>query len=224
MTSTRSIDLTTARYQPKIYEVPTVKNFQKPTNNGLLCLCWRACQHALVLVTLLLSQSTLARADMPTADMPTMDYSTGGIDGLKDANGNPEAFDSAGAGAQGNTLNSYKTFEAPGNLPVHRIANPTMTQTPSGLPMTRWTILDKTHANQPVSALEPTYIDSLVHQAGGLATQIYDDEGRENRPPFMGFDPQHYIGTGISASQDNSGLTTGHQSSLPSAWGWTMKP
>lgn len=67
------------------------------------------------------------------------------------------------------------------------------------------------------SGLPPTSLDSFVVQAGGNADLIYGDEGTNDIPPYFGFDQSHRINMGISG--DDSGLTTGHGSMLPNAWG-----
>jgi len=67
------------------------------------------------------------------------------------------------------------------------------------------------------NGLPPTMFDSFVAEAGSQAELIYGDEG-EKRPPFMGFTYQHRIDAGISGRRDQ-GLTTGHGSYLPDAWG-----
>jgi hypothetical protein len=68
-------------------------------------------------------------------------------------------------------------------------------------------------------------MDSFVQQAGGAAESIYGDEGVGGReknggslPPFDGFGAGHRIDAGIFGTRD-AGLTTGHGSSMPSAWG-----
>lgn len=67
--------------------------------------------------------------------------------------------------------------------------------------------------------LPPTRLDSFVREAGGLANQIYGDEGTSGPPPIQGFNQVNRIDMGISTSASNFGLTTGHESVLPSAWG-----
>jgi hypothetical protein len=64
--------------------------------------------------------------------------------------------------------------------------------------------------------LPPTTTDSFVNNAAGSAELIYGDEGTDGLPPYYGFTPEHYIGSGIYSI----GLTTGHGSLLPSAWGY----
>ena len=73
--------------------------------------------------------------------------------------------------------------------------------------------------------LPPVSMDSFVQQAGGAAESIYGDEGVggvEKRggslPPYDGFGAGHRIDSGIYGVRD-SGLTTGHGSFMPSAWG-----
>jgi hypothetical protein len=69
------------------------------------------------------------------------------------------------------------------------------------------------------SGLPPTRLDSFVKEAGGLAEYIYGDEGTNAPPPIKNFLPQNRIDFGITASASNAGLTTGHESLLPTAWG-----
>lgn len=66
--------------------------------------------------------------------------------------------------------------------------------------------------------LPPTSMDSFVRQAAGNAENIYGDEGHEGPPPFDEFVYQNRINSGIYDIRDK-GLTTGHGSYLPSAWG-----
>ncbi len=91
---------------------------------------------------------------------------------------------------------------------------------------------------QQMNGLPPTCLDSFVDRAGVYANQIYGDEGTgifaasglaptpglvTNSPlaptPLEGFNADNRIGYGITFSPDNLGLTTGHGSYLPSAWG-----
>ncbi len=69
------------------------------------------------------------------------------------------------------------------------------------------------------NGLPPTRLDSFVKEAGGLAESIYGDEGTNQPPPIRNFLPQNRIDFGITMSQSNSVLTTGHASLLPTAWG-----
>lgn len=68
------------------------------------------------------------------------------------------------------------------------------------------------------NGLPPTTLDSFVLNAGGNAELIYGDEGAEGLPPYEEFTQMHRINAGIFAVND-AGLTTGHGSLLPNAWG-----
>jgi hypothetical protein len=72
---------------------------------------------------------------------------------------------------------------------------------------------------QRFNQLPPCQLDSFVYQAGGQAEAIYGDEGIRTPPPFFGFDQSHRIDAGILRQRDR-GLTTGHGSNMPSAWGF----
>jgi hypothetical protein len=61
-------------------------------------------------------------------------------------------------------------------------------------------------------------LDSFVYEAGGMAELIYGDEGTTDIPPYFGFDQSHRINSGITGTRAQ-GLTTGHGSYLPNAWG-----
>ncbi|MBN8659617.1 MAG: hypothetical protein J0M35_04595 [Candidatus Obscuribacter phosphatis] len=66
--------------------------------------------------------------------------------------------------------------------------------------------------------LPPVRMDSFVQQAGGMAESIYGDESFKGPPPYYNFTREHRINTGIVGTRD-AGLTTGHGSLMPSAWG-----
>lgn len=68
------------------------------------------------------------------------------------------------------------------------------------------------------NGLPPCTTDSFVHEAAGEAEHIYGDEGTTSIPPYMGFSKVHRIDNGIFDRRDR-GLTTGHGSYLPDAWG-----
>ncbi len=68
------------------------------------------------------------------------------------------------------------------------------------------------------NGLPNTSLDSFVLNAGGSANQIYGDEGANGLPPFFEFTKAHRINTGIQGPRDE-GITTGHGSYLPDAWG-----
>ena len=61
-------------------------------------------------------------------------------------------------------------------------------------------------------------MDSFVMNAQGHADHIYGDEGADSLPPYQEFTKVHRINTGINGARD-AGLTTGHGSYLPDAWG-----
>ncbi len=70
------------------------------------------------------------------------------------------------------------------------------------------------------NGLPETTLDSFVLQAKGDADAIYGDEGTVGLPPFgePGFTRDHRIKRGITGDR-STGLTTGHGSVLPAAWG-----
>lgn len=109
---------------------------------------------------------------------------------------------------------TYLTGEGPqgeSNTP----SNPTGKQNGNGikLPITSYSLL-----SQAGGPLPPTSLDSFVYEAGGMANLIYGDEGTDGPPPYYEFDQTHRINAGIFGI-DNAGLTTGHGSLLPNAWG-----
>lgn len=67
------------------------------------------------------------------------------------------------------------------------------------------------------NGLPPTRLDSFVLNAGGHAAHIYGDEG-VTLPPYEEFTKVHRINIGIMGDRD-AGLTTGHGSYMPDAWG-----
>ncbi|HEY9777950.1 MAG TPA: hypothetical protein V6C81_29580 [Planktothrix sp.] len=73
------------------------------------------------------------------------------------------------------------------------------------------------------NGLPGTSTDSFVYEAGGSADLIYGDEGTDDIPPYFEFTKDNRINAGIFGQRD-AGLTTGHGSFLPDAWGgdeWT---
>ncbi len=69
------------------------------------------------------------------------------------------------------------------------------------------------------NGLPPTTTDSFVRNAGAFADAIYGDEGQGDQlPQYEHFTQDHRINTGILGLRD-AGLTTGHGSVLPNAWG-----
>lgn len=72
------------------------------------------------------------------------------------------------------------------------------------------------------NGLPVTSLDSFVKNAGAFAEQIYGDEGADGLPQIEKFKPENRINFGIVAARA-SGLTTGHGSVLPNAWGSDKK-
>lgn len=68
------------------------------------------------------------------------------------------------------------------------------------------------------NGLPPTNMDSFVYEAKEEKEHIYGDEGVTGLPPYNGFSKVHRINHGIFDRRDQ-GLTTGHGSWLPDAWG-----
>jgi hypothetical protein len=67
------------------------------------------------------------------------------------------------------------------------------------------------------SGLPPTNLDSFVYQSG-YNQAIYGDEGDVDIPPMNSFTKASRINAGING-QNAAGLTTGHGSFMPDAWG-----
>ena len=91
-------------------------------------------------------------------------------------------------------------------------SNPTGTQSLPSLPPC--TTAQFGYVAGGKGGLPSTSLDSFVQNAGGNAETIYGDEGSDSIPPLFNFDT---INSGIQG-QSAAGLTTGHRSSLPSAW------
>jgi hypothetical protein len=122
------------------------------------------------------------------------------------------------AASQGDASHqSYNTGEGPRAEPV-TFSNLTTEQNGNGmnLPLTRNAVLSPGPGLGP--GLPPTSLDSFVTNAGGQAELIYGDEGTDSIPPYFEFDQTHRIIRGINGI-DYQGLTTGHGSMLPNAWG-----
>ncbi|MBS2006208.1 MAG: hypothetical protein JST01_04165 [Cyanobacteria bacterium SZAS TMP-1] len=68
------------------------------------------------------------------------------------------------------------------------------------------------------NGLPPCTMDSFVYEAGAHAEDIYGDEGTAGLPPLAGFTKASRINAGIMDTRDQ-GLTTGHGSMMPDAWG-----
>jgi hypothetical protein len=65
--------------------------------------------------------------------------------------------------------------------------------------------------------LPPTQLSSFVLDSG-MNDAIYGDEGTDGAPPYEGFDESHRLINGMLGT--DIGLTTGHPSDAPSAWGY----
>jgi len=68
------------------------------------------------------------------------------------------------------------------------------------------------------NGLPPCTMDSFVYEAGAHAEDIYGDEGTNGLPPLASFTKASRINAGIMDTRDR-GLTTGHGSLMPDAWG-----
>ncbi len=96
-------------------------------------------------------------------------------------------------------------------------------------------VVPRLNLTSPLSLrhLPPVSTDSFVHQAGARAEDIYGNEGvggiekcpgaygmanQGHLPPIEGFNSENRIDAGIYGTR-NLGLTTGHGSYMPSAWG-----
>jgi hypothetical protein len=123
---------------------------------------------------------------------------------------------SAQVASQGRTGTFGNTSGTTNNF---RRANSRFTQN-QRLPQVRPTGLGglaQIHGRTGRNGLPVTSLDSFVLNAGGAAEQIYGDEGSEGPPPFEEFTAGHRIQAGIQGNA--GGLTTGHGSYLPCAWG-----
>ncbi len=78
---------------------------------------------------------------------------------------------------------------------------------------------DNLMGSQVRNGLPPTKMDSFVVNARVNAEHIYGDESTTyGPPPYMSFSETHRINAGITKDR-STGLTTGHSSILPDAWG-----
>lgn len=81
------------------------------------------------------------------------------------------------------------------------------------------TAVPSTSGGSMRNGLPPTSMDSFVNQSAYMQELIYGDEGTTDIPPYFEFDPSHRINSGIFGTR-NAGLTTGHGSWMPDAWGY----
>lgn len=94
---------------------------------------------------------------------------------------------------------------------------PTVKQSAAVLP-TGLGVLTPIYGPVGYNKLPPTVMDSFVRNSGAAADLIYGDEGTDGPPPYSQFTRIHRIESGIYGDAAK-GLTTGHRSNLPSAWG-----
>lgn len=125
----------------------------------------------------------------------------------------PRAYYSQGRpgvyGRTTQTTNNYRRMDAP-RTTNQRIG--------SRLPMAGFGNTARVFGPAGRNGLPPTSLDSFVSNAGGNAERIYGDEGIASRPPYDEFTADHRINAGIVGDRD-AGLTTGHGSIMPDAWG-----
>jgi hypothetical protein len=130
---------------------------------------------------------------------------------------NTSDFDVSGLQIAQNTTSAnqtYATNQAPAQVAYVNSSNTGTQGGGGGFNTTTYTSLDKVYGRG--QALPPTVMDSFVYNAAGSADLIYGDEGTTSIPPFFEFTEEHRINAGITSG----GLTTGHASALPEAWGW----
>jgi len=184
---------------------------------GRLSLCF-------ILISVLSTAGSACLADSYSPDPNSVSYAP--VIG----SGNMNGFDVSGLQVAQNTQNTtggiadsgaaqgdaggqtYATNEAPAQKTYGNSANTSNQRIVSN--PTSYVPLDKVYGGG--GALPPTSMDSFVYNAAGSADLIYGDEGTTSIPPFFGFDESHRINAGIY----QGGLTTGHASALPEAWGW----
>ncbi len=108
-------------------------------------------------------------------------------------------------------------------LPAQNLPDKFRAQHYFALPNTSTRLLTPVDPKIPVNSagLPPTTLDSFVSEANaiGQAEAIYGDEGSIYIPPDSNFDATHRIARGFDKTTEH-GLTTGHGSFLPSAWGY----
>lgn len=161
--------------------------------------------------SLLLSMS-LALVLAPMAQAQADPYhSTAGSGDRGSANGTTwgNQYGPSGATGKGKTTNGLLAPDIPG----------VTSQTATGMPIKGTFIAPANLAlrNQGMFVLPVTNLDSFVAQSG-YDDLIYGDEGVDDIPPYFEFTEEHRIERGIERS--NPGLTTGHPSDAPDAWGW----
>jgi hypothetical protein len=136
------------------------------------------------------------------------------VSGLQIAQNTTSGVTSTGAASGSEENQTYRTNEAPAQARYGNSSNTGTQGSALNLTRTTYTSLDKVYGG--AHALPATTMDSFVYNAAGSADLIYGDEGTTSIPPFFGFDESHRINAGITSG----GLTTGHASALPEAWGY----
>lgn len=86
------------------------------------------------------------------------------------------------------------------------------------LPVSSFSTLAHRSGPTSTNGLPVCRLDSFVYEAGSRAELVYGDEGADGPPPIDGFNQENRIDSGINGERAE-GLTTGHQSRLPSSWG-----
>lgn len=109
-------------------------------------------------------------------------------------------------------LPAMAQYMAPGTTTRHKVAN--------SAPFAGTYLAPGNFAlrQQGLSKLPQTRLDSFVEEARSEKEHIYGDEGIDGPPPYEGFNVVHRINNGIFDERD-TGLTTGHGSYMPDAWG-----
>jgi len=117
----------------------------------------------------------------------------------------------------GQPVNAQVSPQVLGNHKVSYARTKTLAMR-TGFERSQWNGTRPASGGQFRNGLPPTQLDSFVLNAGRHAENIYGDESLSGPPPYECFTKTHRINTGITGDRD-SGLTTGHGSQLPDAWG-----
>jgi hypothetical protein len=158
------------------------------------------------------AQAVFADSEFSTADMNTTGYGGAGTGSTNQSSVNEaEAGYHTGQALDGRAMPKEISLD---NSTNQTIARPGVTNgggsVLNGL-ASQTSQLDKVFGGG-LSKLPATETGSFVAQSG-FREDIYGDEGIIGPPPLFDFS---YINSGINSGK----LTTGHKSSLPSAWGY----
>lgn len=164
------------------------------------------------------SQRVCAQAVSQDFSAPQQQWDLSGMPGINNATQTPDYLSSAQQNAQEQAIEQQQQQQA-----AAQNGTPNRTSNSTGKQVVAAAVTMLTNPNLPPTyfgniaggGLPSTTLDSLVADAGGSAEAIYGDEGTDGPPPYFSFTPDHYIINGLPG-----GLTTNHQSNLPSAWGW----